>query len=59
MKKILLAAQNLQIGGIQRALINMLNAMNNTHEYDIDLFVFGRGELCPQIPEGALSLIHI
>lgn len=52
MKKILLAAQNLQIGGIQRALINMLNAMNNTHEYDIDLFVFGRGELCSQIPDG-------
>ena len=30
----------------------MLDVMNNSYEYDIDLFVFGNGELCPKIPEG-------
>ena len=49
MKKILFVAQNMQIGGVQRALVNMLDAM--PPEDDVHLFVFGDGPLYSEIPQ--------
>lgn len=53
-KKILFVAQNLAVGGIQTSLINLLKVLDEKHrdEYDIDLFVFGKGELLPFVPKG-------
>lgn len=49
MKKILFVAQNLQIGGVQRALVNMLDFMSPGD--DVRLFVFGNGPLHSEIPQ--------
>lgn len=49
MKKILFVAQNLQIGGVQRALVNMLDIM--PPEDDVRLFVFGDGPLRSEMPQ--------
>ena len=53
MKKILFAAQNFRIGGVQTSLINLLNVLSEKYkdEYEIDVFVFGDGELLSHIPE--------
>ena len=48
MKKILFVAQNLQIGGVQRALVNLLDTLSA--EDDVYLFVFGDGPLQSEIP---------
>lgn len=40
-KKILIACNNLHIGGIQRALINLLNEISDKH--NVTLFLFSRG----------------
>ena len=48
MKKILFVAQNLQIGGVQRALVNLLDTLSA--EDDVYLFVFGDGPLRSEIP---------
>jgi len=48
MNKILFVAQNLQVGGVQKALINQLKAM--TAVDDIYLFTFGDGPLMSEIP---------
>lgn len=48
MKKILFAAQNLQIGGVQKALINHLKTMPVGD--DVCLFTFGDGPLIDEIP---------
>ena len=48
MKKILFVAQNLQIGGVQKALVNQLKTMPAGD--DIYLFVFGDGPLMAEIP---------
>lgn len=52
-KKILFAAQNLAVGGIQTSLINLLIHLDKEHcdEYEIDLFTFGKGEFLPFVPE--------
>ena len=53
-EKILIVNNNLQIGGIQKSLINLLNATKN--HYDITLLLFSDyGELYAQIPNG----IHV
>lgn len=49
--KLLIVAQNLQIGGIQRALINMLDVLSSDKNFEIDLFVFGEGPLLKEIPK--------
>lgn len=49
MKKILFAAQNLQIGGVQKALVNMLKTI--PPEDDVCLFVFGDGPLIAEVPD--------
>lgn len=48
-KKILIACNNLHVGGIQRSLINLLNEISN--QYDVTLFLFyPQGEYT--IPKG-------
>ena len=50
MEKILIVNNNMKIGGIQRALINLLKEVNN--KYDITLFLFNAsGEYYECIPE--------
>ncbi len=48
-KKILFAAQNMTMGGIQTSLINLLKKIEK--DYEIDLFVFGEGDLLSRVPE--------
>ena len=48
MKKILFVAQNLQIGGVQKALVNHLKTMSARE--DVYLFTFGDGPLIDEIP---------
>lgn len=49
MKKILIVNNNLKIGGIQKALVNLLNEISN--KYDITLFLFSDfGECFEDIP---------
>ena len=48
MKKILFVAQNLQIGGVQKALVNQLKTMSEKDE--VHLFTFGNGPLKSEIP---------
>ena len=50
--RVLFVAQNLQIGGIQTALINTLKEIDKSKKFDtVDLFLFGDGELISDIPE--------
>jgi len=53
--KILFVAQNFQMGGIQKALINTLKEMSVDKQYEIDVFTFGKGELIKDIP----SNVHV
>ena len=48
MKKILFVAQNLQIGGVQKALVNHLKTI--PVEEEVHLFTFGDGPLMAEIP---------
>lgn len=48
--KILFVAQNFQMGGIQKALINTLKEVSLYKQYEIDVFTFGEGELMKDIP---------
>lgn len=53
MKKIIFVAQNLQMGGIQKALTNMLYCLPqyiDIDKFEIDLFVFGDGSLVDEVP---------
>jgi len=52
--KILFVGYNFYIGGIQRALINILHELSTDREIEIDLFLFAnKGELSQEIPENA------
>ena len=55
MKKILFVAQNLQIGGVQRALVNLLDTISS--EDDVCLFLFGDGPLKSELPQH-IKIIH-
>ncbi|MGN4126116.1 glycosyltransferase [Lysinibacillus sphaericus] len=48
--KILFVAQNFQMGGIQKALINTLKEVSLYKQYEIDVFAFSEGELMKDIP---------
>ena len=55
-KKVLIVNNNMQIGGIQKSLLNLLNAIVN--QYDITLLLFSDyGELYSQIPNGVNILL--
>ncbi|MET4559099.1 glycosyltransferase involved in cell wall biosynthesis [Lysinibacillus parviboronicapiens] len=48
--KILFVAQNFQMGGIQKALINTLKEVSLYKHYEIDVFTFAEGVLMKDIP---------
>ena len=51
MKKIIIISHNLRIGGVERSLIGLLNAIDY-NQYDVDLFLFLHdGELMHLIPK--------
>lgn len=48
--KVLFVAQNLCIGGVQKAFINLLNKVKASDEYDISVFTFAKGPLLSEVP---------
>lgn len=52
-QRILFVAQNMDVGGIQTSLVNLLKFVDIHHsdEYEISLFSFGKGALLNKIPE--------
>lgn len=55
-KKILIVNNNMKIGGVQKALLSLLNEIENT--YDITLFLFSKnGELFEKIPKNVNVVI--
>lgn len=50
-KKILFAVQNLNIGGIQRAFVNLIGKLAADGGYDITVFAFTDGALRKELPE--------
>lgn len=50
-KKILFAVQNLNIGGIQKAFVSLVNKLCADEEYDITVFAFTEGELKKELSE--------
>ena len=58
-KKILITSFDLEIGGVERSLIGLLNTIDYTR-YDIDLFLYAHdGELMPCIPPEVNLLAEI
>lgn len=55
--KILFVAQNFQTGGIQKSLLNILKMLSNDDNYDIDVFVFGKGYLIDEVPNN-INIIY-
>lgn len=50
-KRIFIAMHYLEIGGAERSLLGLLNALN-TNAYEVDLFVYShQGELMPLVPK--------
>ena len=51
-QRILFVAQNMDVGGIQTSLVNLLKYVDTHHsdDYEISLFSFGKGALLNQIP---------
>ncbi len=49
--KLLFVARNMEMGGIQKALVNTLKEISKDGSFDIDLFIFGRGPLIQELPE--------
>ena len=50
-KTIFFAAQNLNIGGVQKAFVNYLKALSKSGEYKISVFSFAGGALEKKIPK--------
>lgn len=50
MTKILFVAQNFEMGGVQRALANMLSEISQIPGYSITVFSFGKGPLLSFMP---------
>ena len=52
MKKILIVINNMNIGGIQKSLLELLKALSRCPEYDVSLFCCkAQGDFLSQIPE--------
>lgn len=50
-KKIIIIAQSMEIGGIERSAVGLINAIDSS-KYDVDLLLFSRkGELLPLVTE--------
>lgn len=52
-QRVLFVAQNMDVGGIQTSLVNLLKFVDTNHadEYEISLFTFGKGALLNKIPD--------
>ena len=52
-QRILFVAQNMDVGGIQTSLVNLLKVIAKKHpeDYEVTLFSFGKGELIKNIPD--------
>lgn len=51
MKKLIIVNNNLEIGGIQKSLVNLLHAVKD--DFDITLLLFNKaGDLIKEVPEG-------
>ena len=50
MKHVLIVNNNMHIGGVQKALVNLLHEIHGDYEVTLLLFYAG-GELCVEIPE--------
>ncbi|MDY3030389.1 MAG: glycosyltransferase [Clostridia bacterium] len=48
--KILFVAQNLYVGGVQKAFVNLLNKAEKSGKYDISVFTFAKGALEAEVP---------
>lgn len=48
--KILFVAQNLCVGGVQKAFVNLLNKAAKSGRYDISVFTFAKGALESEVP---------
>ena len=58
-QRILFVAQNMDVGGIQTSLVNLLKHIDRHHadEYDISLFTFGKGALLDNIPNSVSVIL--
>lgn len=50
-QRVLFVAQNLCVGGVQKAFVNLLNKAIASGEYDISVFTFAKGPLIAEIPK--------
>ena len=48
--KILFVAQNLYVGGVQKAFVNLLNQIAKSGKYEISVFTFAKGPLEDELP---------
>ena len=56
-KKLLIVNNNLDMGGIQRALINLLLELDRRNLYEVDLFLFSRsGQYADFIPDSIRTM---
>lgn len=54
-KKVLFVITNMETGGVQRALVNLLNEIR--HKYDVYLYAFSySGAMCSLVPKGVTIL---
>ena len=58
-QRILFVAQNMDVGGIQTSLVNLLKFvdMHHSDEYEISLFSFGKGVLLNKIPDSVSVIL--
>ena len=50
-KKLLFVGQNLCVGGVQTAFINLLKKVSKDSRYEVTVFLFAKGKLFNQIPQ--------
>lgn len=55
--KILFVGQNLQTGGVQKSLVNMLKVISEDNDLNIDLFLFSDGDLLEDLPKNIRVMI--
>lgn len=58
-QKILFVAQNMNVGGIQTSLLNLLKTIENKcpEKYEVSLFSFGKGVLLENIPDNVSVIL--
>lgn len=58
-QRILFVAQNMDVGGIQTSLVNLLKyiEMHHANEYEVTLFSFGKGALLNKVPNSVSVIL--